>query len=71
MSDFVQIKRADGNIDFVNRDLVARVEAEEVTPGNWLVKVLMSYGSEVLDLRTQSKDEAVARVTDLVGKAPA
>ena len=71
MSDFVEIKRADGNIDYVNRDLIGRVEAEAVPNSQWVVKVYMSYGTEVVDLRAASREEVEARVAELIGRPPA
>jgi hypothetical protein len=71
MSDFVEIKRVDGNLDYVNREFVGRVEAEAVPHSQWVVKVFMSYGTEVIDLRAATREEAEARVAELIGRPPA
>lgn len=68
MSDFVEIQHDDGGLDFVNREFVARVEALSVPGGEWLVKVLMSSGTEVLDIRAPSREAAAARVDALLGR---
>ena len=70
MSDFVEIQHDDGTIDFVNRSFIARVEAMAVPGGEWVVKVVMSSGVEVIDLRTESRDAAVARIDALLDRTP-
>ena len=68
MSDFVEIQHADGSIDFVNLDQVARVEAVGITNEDWVVKVLLANGTEVVDIRAKSKDEAAKRVDTILGR---
>ena len=68
MSEFVEIQRTDGAIDFVNLDQVARVEALAITNEEWVVKVILANGTEVIDIRAKSKDEAATRVDVILGR---
>jgi hypothetical protein len=66
MSNFVQIQGAGDGTDYVNRNEVVRVHAEGVSDEDWVVKVLLSTGTEVVDSRHGTKAGAVARVASLV-----
>jgi hypothetical protein len=66
MSNFVQIQGSGDSTDYVNRNEVVRVHAVGISEDDWVVNVLLSTGTEVVDSRHGSKAEAVARVAKLV-----
>ena len=68
MTDFVEMKRADGQPDWINREHIARVQAVEVSEDNWVVKIHLSDGTEVVDGHTVGpKADADARLAYILG----
>lgn len=63
MNDFSQLQPSDeSQIDWVNLANVARVHAEAVAADNWVVKVLLTTGTEIVDSRHADKAGAQDRV---------
>ena len=63
MNHFVQLQPdADGYLDWVNLRSVARVHAEAVAADSWVVKVLLTTGTEIIDSRHLSKEAAEERL---------
>jgi hypothetical protein len=68
MTDFVEMHRADGQPDWVNREHIARIQAVEVTEDNWVVKVTLANGMEVVDGHTAGpRADADARLAAILG----
>jgi hypothetical protein len=68
MGNFVSIREQEGQIDFVNRDMVTRVLAEQISVQDWVVKVVLVGGLEIIDSRSKNGDEAAARVAEITGE---
>lgn len=66
MSNFVKVQvDHESDVDFFNRDHIVRVSAEATSSEEWVVKVLVTTGLEVVDSRHTSRASAAARVADL------
>lgn len=66
MGNFVQVQVDRTELDHLNRNHIVRVQAVEVAADDWVVKVLLSTGIEIVDSRHPTKDAAAARLADLV-----
>lgn len=67
MTTFVQLQTDDpGDLDWVNLRNVARVHAESVTTDSWVVKVLLTTGTEIIDSRHTTKVDAENRVIEIL-----
>lgn len=67
MSNFVQVQLDhQSDVDYFNRDHIVRVQAESLATDNWVVKVLVVTGLEVVDSRHADKSAAAARVAQLL-----
>lgn len=67
MMSFVQLQTEDpGDLDWVNLHHVVRVHAESVTAENWVVKVLLTTGAEIIDSRHATKLDAENRVIEIL-----
>lgn len=67
MTSFVQLQTDDpGDLDWVNLHHVARVHAERVTDDSWVVKVLLTTGTEIIDSRHTSKLDAENRLIEIL-----
>ena len=63
MNHFVQLQLdSAGYLDWVNLRSVARVHAEAVAADSWVVKVLLTTGTEIIDSRHLSKEAAEERL---------
>ncbi len=67
MIHFVQLQTEDpGDLDWVNLHQVVRVHAESVTNESWVVKVLLTTGTEIIDSRHTSRTDAENRVIEIL-----
>ena len=67
MSNFVQVQLGhETDVEYFNRNHIVRVSSEAISAENWVVKVLVSTGLEVVDSRHTTKDGASARVAQLL-----
>lgn len=67
MNHFVELKPGDDrDRDWVNLSHVARVLAEAVADDNWVVKVQLSTGVEIIDSRQLSKEAAEERIVAIL-----
>jgi hypothetical protein len=67
MISFVQLQTDDtADFDWVNLRNVARVHAEGVTNESWVVKVLLTTGTEIIDSRHTTKEDAQNRVIEIL-----
>lgn len=67
MMSFVQLQTDDpGDLDWVNLHHVVRVHAEEVAADSWVVKVLLTTGTEIIDSRQSTKADAEYRVIEIL-----
>lgn len=67
MIHFVQLQTEDpGDLDWVNLHQVVRVHAESVTNESWVVKVLLTTGTEIIDSRHTSRIDAENRVIEIL-----
>lgn len=66
MGNFVPVQVERTDLDHLNRNHIVRVQADEVAADDWVVKVLLSTGLEIVDSRHPTRDAAATRVADLV-----
>ena len=67
MISFVQLQTDDPNdLDWVNLRNVARVHAEGVTTESWVVKVLLTTGTEITASRHTTTADAETPVVEIL-----
>lgn len=67
MTSFVQLQTdSPADLDWVNLHHVARVHAERIAEDSWVVKVLLTTGTEVVDSRHTSQVDAENRLIEIL-----